>query len=138
MSGQRRGLAGDALHHAPIAAQGVDVEVEHLEAGPVERSRGPAPGHRHADAGSHTLAEGAGGRLDARGPAILRMAGAFRVELAEVLQIVELYRWLAEHFIFRVDRPYAGEMQERVQECRTVARGEHEAIAVAPNRVGWV
>ena len=31
VAGQRRGLAGDAFHHAAVAAQGVDVVVEQLE-----------------------------------------------------------------------------------------------------------
>ncbi len=74
VAGQGGRLAGDALHHAAVAGQGVDVVVEHLEAGPVEVLRHPLAGDRHPDAGGDALAERARGRLDARGPAILGMA----------------------------------------------------------------
>jgi hypothetical protein len=42
VAGERGGLGGDALHDAAVAAQGVDVEVKHREAGTVECGRRPA------------------------------------------------------------------------------------------------
>ena len=48
------------------------------------------------------LAERAGGRLDAGGPAILRMAGALAVELAELLDVLERDGRLAEDLVLRV------------------------------------
>ena len=97
VAGERGGLGRDPLHHVAVAAEGVDVEVEQvLEAGLVEVRGHPAAGHGHADAVGHALAERAGGRLDARGPAVLGVAGALAVELAELLDVVERDRRLAE------------------------------------------
>ena len=47
---------------------------------------------RHADRVGEALAERAGGGLDARGDEIFRMARRPRVELAEVLDLVERHR----------------------------------------------
>ena len=75
MGGERGGLGGDALHHAAVAAEGVDVEVDQvLEAGAVVACGHPAARQRHADAVGHALPERPGRRLDARGPAVLRVA----------------------------------------------------------------
>ena len=135
MTGQRGRLARDALHHAAVAGEGVDVVVEHLEAGPVEVLRHPPGGDGHADAGGHPLPERAGRGLDAGGPAVLRMARALRVELAEALDVVERDRQLAQALVLRVDRLHAGQVQQGVEQHRGVADGQHEAVAVRPDRV---
>ena len=96
MAGERRRFAGDAFHHAAVAAQRVDVVVEHLEVRAIEVAAPSTAGDRHADAGGDALAERAGGGLDAGGPAVFRMAGALAVELAEALDVVERDRELAE------------------------------------------
>ena len=79
----------DSLHHAAVARQRVDIVVEQVEPGPVVGRREPALGDRHADAGGDPLAERAGGGLDAGCPAVLGVAGAGAVELAEALDGVE-------------------------------------------------
>src|SRR5262249_45643947 len=84
VAGERGSLGRDAFHHAAVAAQGIDVEVDQvLEPGPVEVGGLPAAGDGHADAGGQALAERAGGGLDAAGPAVLRVAGAAAVDLPE-------------------------------------------------------
>ncbi len=50
MTGERGGLARDALHHVAVAADRINVVVEHREVGPIEMLRQPALGDRHADA----------------------------------------------------------------------------------------
>ena len=81
--GERGRLGADALHQAAVAGDGVDVVVEQVVAGPVERGGLPEPGDRHADAGGDAGAQRAGGALDPGGPPVLGVPGALGVELAE-------------------------------------------------------
>ena len=133
--GERGGLAGDTLHEVAVAGEGVDVEVEELEAGVVEARRQPLRGDRHPDAGRDPLAERAGGGLDPGGQPVLGMPRALRAELAEALDVVETDRGLADHLVIRVDRPDPGQIEERVEQHRGVTVGEDEAVAVRPDRV---
>ena len=135
VAGQRGRLGRDALHHVAVAAQRVDVVVEELVAGAVEVRRLPLGGDRHPDRGGDALAERPRGGLDARRPAVLRMPGAARVDLAEALDVLERDRQLAEPLVGRVDRLHAGEVQQRVEQRRGVADREHEAVATRPDRV---
>ncbi len=132
--GQRRRLLGDALHHAAVPADGVDVEVEQLEAGAVERRRHPLRGHGHADAGGVPRAQRAGRALHPGRPAVLGVPRALRVQLAEPLDVIEADRRLAERLVLRVDRLHPGQVQQRVQQGRGVPGGEHEPVAVGPDR----
>src|SRR3546814_5587919 len=75
-------------------------------------------GDRHADRGGNTLAERAGGRLDARQHEILGVAGAWAAQLPEVADVV--------HRRPRV----AGEVQQRINQHRTMASRQDEAVAV--------
>ena len=91
-----------------------------------ELGREHALGERHADRRAEALAERSGGRLDARRHEAFGMPRRLRVELAEALQLVDR------------DALDAGEVQERVEQHRAVAGGEHEAVAVGPARIGGV
>ena len=115
----------DALHQAAVADEHIGQVVDDREAGAVELGGQQALGQRHADRVGEALAERAGGGLHARRDADLGMAGRLRVQLAEVLQL--LHRQLV-----------AGQMQQRVQQHRAVAVGQHEAVAVEPARVGRI
>ena len=92
---ERGGFARDAFHHVAVAAERINVVVEHLEAGLIEVLRQPTLGDRHADAHSTALTQGPGRRLDARGAMIFGVAWTFAVELAEALDVVESDRELA-------------------------------------------
>ena len=81
------------------------------------------------------LAERAGGGFDAAGPAVLRMAGAAAVQLAEALDRIQRHGRLAERFVLLADRLHAGQVQQRVEQHRGVAGREDEAVAVGPDRV---
>ena len=84
MAGKRGGLARHAFHHVAVAAEGVDIDSRKSEIRPVEVLRQPARGNRHADAVAAALAQRPGCRLDTRGQAVFRMAGASAAELAEI------------------------------------------------------
>ena len=66
--------------------------------------------------------ERTGGGLDAERQVVLGMPGGLAAELAETLELLDRQR-------------VAGQMQQRVQQHRAVAVGEHEAVAVRPVRV---
>src|SRR6185312_9309025 len=84
------------------------------------------------------LAQRAGGDLDAGGVAVLRMAGADAVELAEALDVVEADGGDAERLAVPVDALYAGQVQHRIEQHAGVARREDEAVAVRPAGIGRV
>ena len=113
MAGEGRRFRGDALHHAAIAANGINVVVEDLEARLVVAGSEPLLGNGHTDAGSDACSEGAGRSFNARDPVILGMAGGPAVELAEVADIVEGDRRFSERLIFGIDRLHLGEMEHR-------------------------
>ena len=83
MPGERGRLARDPLHHAAIAAQRVGAPVDHRIVRAIEIGAEPALGDCEADAHRDALAEWPGGRLDARGQMVFRMAWAGAVELPE-------------------------------------------------------
>ena len=138
VSGERRRFGRHALHHAAVAAERVHVVVEELEARPVEVRGLPAGRDRHADTRRDTLPERTRRRLDARRPAILRMAGTLAVELPKPLDVVERDRWLAEPLVLGVDRLDAGQVQHRVQQRRCVADRQNKPVAIWPDRIVWI
>ena len=135
VAGQRGRLLRDALHEAAVPGQGVDVEVEHLEAGAIEVRGHPLRGEGHPHAGGDALPQGPARRLDSGGPAILGVARTAAVELAEALDVIEAHRELAERLVLRVHRLDPGEVQHRVEQHGGVAHRQHEAIAVGPDGV---
>ena len=90
VAGERGGFVGDALHQAAVAG-----DRRRRRSRRARRRSGrrlPLGGDRHPDRGGDPLAERAGGRLDAGGPAVLGVAGGARVELAEVFDVVRARR----------------------------------------------
>ena len=139
VTGERRRLAADALHHVAVAAQCVNVVVEHVAARAVVGGGEPGFSGRHSDAGRDTLAKRTGRGLDTRGPAVFRMAGAAAACLAKAPQIGERHREstrpLALPFITRARRSDTAQIEQAVEQGRCVAHREHEAVAVRPLRV---
>ena len=83
-------------------------------------------GERHPDRIAEALAERSGRGFDARREPVLGMPGRARAPLAEVLDVVER-------------QVVAGQVQDRVEQHRSVPAREHEAIAVRPlRRLGHV
>src|SRR5690348_2577402 len=135
MAGEGGSFAGNALQHVAVAADGVDLEVEHRKIGAIEMLREPIAGDSHADAVGDALAKRAGGGFDAGSPAVLGMAGAFAIELAETLDVFEFDGKFAEALVFWIDGFHSGEMKERIKQHGGVAIGEHEAITIGPNGI---
>ena len=122
-----RRLAADPLHHVAVAGQHVDVVVEQLVARLVVAAGEEALGHRQAHRVAATLAQRAGGGLHARGDAVLGMAGRLAVHLTELLEVVNRQgRGIA--VLVLVDGTHAGQVDQRVEQHRGVADGQHEAV----------
>ena len=83
MAGQGGGLVGDAFHQVPVAAEHVGEMIDEGELGSVQFLRQQLLGERHAHGIGETLAQRAGGGLDALGMPVFGMAGGEAVELAE-------------------------------------------------------
>ena len=132
---QRRRLRGDALHQAAIAANGIDAVVEDVEARPVVALGEPLLGDGHAHARGDALPERTGGGFDARNPVVLGVPRGLAVELAEMADVVEGNRRLPQPLVLGVHRLGAGEMQHGPEQHRGMTVGEHEPIAVGPDRV---
>ena len=121
-AGERAGLVRDAFHQATVAGHHPRAVIDHLVPGAVERAREFAFGEREPDRVRETLAQRAGRGFDAGTLVILGVTGGLRVQLTEMLDVVDRYR-------------VAGQVQHRVEEHRGVAVRQHEAIAIEPGRV---
>ena len=135
VAGERCRLGADAFHQAAVAADGVDVVVEHLEAWFVVAIGEPPLGDGHADAGRDALAQRAGSRLHTRDQSVLRMPGSLASKLTEVADVVERDRRLAEPLVVRIHGSRSREVQHRPQQHRGMAIRQHEAIAIGPDRI---
>ena len=118
MSGERDRLLADAFHQVAVGGEHVGVVIDDV----AELRREMPFGDRHADRVGEPLAERSGGRLQAGRDEILRMAGRDRAQLAEAPQFLDRHPLVAE------------KMQQRVDQHRAMAGGQHEAVAVGPGR----
>ncbi|SSJ94082.1 Uncharacterised protein [Klebsiella pneumoniae] len=91
----------------------------------VELRRQGFLGDSHPDRVSDTLAQRTGGGFHARGVADFRVARRFGVQLAEVFQLG--YRQIV-----------ASEVQQAVDQHRTMAIGQDKTVTVSPGRIGRV
>ena len=85
--GEARGLVADALFQAAVAAERVDVVVDHWEVRLVEQRRQVRLSDRHAHGVRDALAQRTGGHLHAH-HLRLGMAGRAAAQLAEGFQII--------------------------------------------------
>ncbi len=121
-SGQRARLVGYPFHHAAVAHEHVSVVVDDFVARFVEFIGQQLLGHCHAHRIGDALSERAGGGFHAGCVTVLGMTGRLGMQLTETFQ-----------FIHR--QSVAGQMQQRIEQHRTVAIGKHKAVAVCPKRV---
>ena len=126
MPRQRPRLARDSLLDVTVGGDHERVVIDDLVAFLVEPRREHPLREREPDGVADALAQRPGGDLDARHVAVLGMAGGARAELAELHDVL-----LETDLVTR-------EVQRRVQEHRSVAAGEHEAVAIGPLRVARV
>ncbi len=122
MPRDRRRLVGDPLHQVAIGAQRVREVVDDSVPLTVEAPGQPALGQREAHRVGHTLPQGSRGRLHPRDMAELGMARGGRAPLPEPPDV--LLRQIV-----------AAQVEQRVQEHRRVARGEHEPVTVDPRGI---
>ena len=61
--------------------------------------------------------------------------GALAVELPEVADIVERHCGLSQPFVFAVHSPGPGEMEHGPEQHGGMAVGEHEPVAIGPDRI---
>ncbi|MDQ0687590.1 hypothetical protein QFZ56_006553 [Streptomyces achromogenes] len=128
VAGQRGGLGRDALLKVAVGDDAPDRVVEGGLAPRgvgVEQTALVARGHRHAHGVGDTLAERPGRRLDAGGVPVLGVSGRLRAVRAEALQVRQL-------------QLVAGEEELGVEGQRGVSRGQHEAVAPGPLRIGRI
>ena len=121
-AGQGAGFMADAFHEAAVTQEGIGVVVHDGVARLVEFGGEQLLGQRHAHGVGDALAQRAGGRFHARRDADLRMAWGLAVQLAEVAQFVHRQR-------------IAGQVQQGIDQHRSVTVAQHEAVAVGPMRV---
>ncbi len=122
MAGDRGGLGGHSFHQVPVAHEGPHPVIHDPVAGPVE-ALGEDPlrdGHPHGV--PHALAQRPGGGLHPGRVAPLGMSRRARAPLAERL---DLLQW----------QVVAAQVQQRVEQQRGVAAGQHEAVAVGPGGI---
>ena len=125
VTGERRGLGGDALHHVAIRSEHIgEVVHDRLFRAIVARAQ-MRLGHRQADAGGQALAQRSGGDLDAGREPILRVPGRLAAPLPERLEILQR-------------KIVPGEVEQRVEQHRAVPARENEAVTVRPLRVARV
>src|SRR6185312_1686455 len=130
MARERCRLTGDALHHVPIATDGIHVVIEQLSLWRVEMCSLPLGGNRHAYTVGHTLAQRAGGGLNARSEPIFGMSRAFAVKLAEMLDVVHGDGGCAQSFILGIYRLDPGKMEQRIQQHGGVSVGKDKAVTI--------
>src|SRR5208283_2848903 len=111
VASQRRCLRGHPLHHASVAADGVDAVVEDRRARPVVAAGQPLLSDGHANARRHSLPQRPGRGLHARSPMIFGMSWRLAVELTEALDVLERDRGLAQPLVIRIHGAGAGQKQ---------------------------
>ena len=121
MARERSGLAGYALHQVTIPADGVDIEIENVEAGAIEILRQPFTGNGHSHTVSRALSERPGRRLHSGRQVRFRMAGSAAVNLPEAFDFFHRNGKLTGHLALGIDRPHSSEMQRRIKQHGGVA-----------------
>jgi hypothetical protein len=125
MSGDRGGLVADAFHQVAIAGKGVDPVVTGSLAFAGEARLGHPGGQGHADGVGEALPQRTRGHLDTGGIPALRVSGGEGAQLPERLDV----------FQREIE---AEQVEQRVEQHRRVAGGEHEAIAERPGGIARI
>ncbi len=125
MSGQRGSLRSDAFHQVAITEHCISVMIDQsMSRSVVARSElGFCDGH--ADGIGHPLSQRPGCDLNARRVSAFRMPGRLAAPLAELPNVIERER-------------VAGQIQQAVEQRRSVPCREHEAITIDPIRIDGV
>ena len=124
-AGERAHLVRDAFHEAAVADEHIGVVVHHVVPGAIEMRGQRALRNCHADRIGETLSERPGSGFDPGGVAALRMSRGHRMQLPEVLDLVNR-------------QGVSTEMQQGVLQHRAVSIGQNESIPIRPSRIRGV
>ena len=116
---------GNAFHQATVAQEHISIVVNNREAFTVEFFRQQILSQSHAHCIGDALTQWACGGFHAIGIAVFRVAWGFAVPLTEVFQIFNR-------------QIVASQMQQRVNQHRSVAVGQHETVAIHKVWIGWI
>ena len=119
MAGQRNRFLADAFHQAAIAGNHPSVVIhqriaEHAIQVPLR--------HRHAHGHGEALPQRPGGAFHARQFGVFRVTGARGMPLAEALDVIQRRLLIA------------GQVQQRIDQHRTMAGRQHKTIPIRPAR----
>ncbi|MNV66264.1 hypothetical protein D3C71_1590090 [compost metagenome] len=120
VAGKRDGFLADAFHEAAVTGEHIGVVLHQVLAELVAQL---TFGDCHADGVGDALAERTGGRLDAGGVAVFRVAGGAGAELAEILDLLD-----GDVFVAR-------QIEQRIKQHRAMAGRQHEPVAVRPGGI---
>ncbi len=132
MTGQRGGLAGNALHEIPVAAHGVHVEVEQIKLRSIEMRGTPLRSQGHAHTVANALPQGTRRGLDARCLTKFRMARARAVPLTKIADVVQRNGGAIQGVSRCVHLLDTSHVQQGVEQHGGVSAAEHEAVARGP------
>ena len=125
MTRKRRGFGRHAFHQVTVADQPVGVMMNNLEPGPIVTTGKIRFGDGHAHSIAESLTERACGGFHAGSYTSLGMT---RREAAPLAKLFDLF----ERQII------AGEIEQAVQQHRSVAGRQHESVSIEPMRIGGV
>ena len=115
----------NTLHQASVAEEYPGFVIDDGIAVAVELGGEHFLGERHADGIRNALPQRTGRRLNAEPRLVLRVTGGAVSQLPKISNLV--------------DRQFVpGQMQQAVQQHRTVAVRQHEAVAIGPARVAGI
>ena len=138
MAGQGRRFASHSLHEITIRAHAVHVVVEYFKIRAIEIRRQPFAGDRHAHAVSHSLTEWSSRGFHAGSDMRFGMPRSLAAQLPEAFNFLHRHRELFQNLLISAYRSHPREMKHGIKQHRGVSVGEHEAIAVGPDRVEWI
>ena len=119
MSGQTCSLLRDAFHQVAVADDGIDMVGHDVKSGPVVVGRQPLFGNGHTHAVGKSLSQRTSRGLDPGRVAVFRVAGCLAAPLAKVFQLLQ-------------GQIVTGQMEQGVEQHRTVAGAENKAITIRP------
>ena len=123
---------------SPSPHNRVDVEVEHLEARPVEIRRQPLARRSPCRRCCPRPAPAARWWFRRQTYMRFRMPRRPAVQLPETLDVVQRNREFVQDLVLWIHPPHFGQVQHRVKQHRGVAVRKHEAVAIRPDRIGGI
>src|SRR5688572_9456857 len=122
MTRERGSFGGNTFHQVAVCHDAINVRLDNFVIRLIEGSGEMRRSNRHANALSKSLAERTRRRLYPWCQSIFRMARRFAVKLTEILDLFKR-------------KVITCQMQQRIQEHRTMPTRENEAVTAWPFRI---